>query len=534
MSLRGITSLSLTSIVLLSACNAEPAKTSSVVMTLPEVVSRVRAVDRDNVSPLVMLNGDTTINMQPAAGREGYTGTITVTPNTNYELTVIWREFLPNFDRFLDLARVDTPVEVGEGPATVNIDNNSYRTDMDDDGDGVSNLQERINNTNPFDENNSQDGTTDGDPSNDPGNSDTTGSTGTTDASDTTGGSGSTDGSTDSSNTSGGTSTTDGSDTTGGTSTTDGSDTTGGTSTTDGSDTTGGTGTTDASDTTGGTGSTDGTSTTDGSDTTGSTGTSDGSTDGGSTGASANPTVVIPRISDSEAPQIDGAGVEFLNSEGQLLGEWANAVQFDNSGNSLHVNNLMIDINAEAADGTPYRRWAAMHDDENLYIVVLVDDDGNRQSDSPIHNQDDSLELFIDGDNSKLTTWGDSDDFHYIIPLMQLASATASNDEDGRFSVGNNSSSETLEFEFFTGPGIGPDGIRRPRWEQDVYELSIDLESAGIVPGLPFGLELQINDDDDGGARNSKWGWFHPSRQGVDTDQTVQNPSIMGTVVLEN
>jgi hypothetical protein len=86
---------------------------------------------------------------------------------------------------------------------------------------------------------------------------------------------------------------------------------------------------------------------------------------------------------------------------------------------------------------------------------------------------------------------------------------------------------------FATGPGIGPGGIRRSTWEQDVYELKIDLSSAGIDTNEAFGFELQINDDDGGDGRDSKWAWKHPSRGTTDVDGTVENPSTMGTLKLE-
>ncbi|MFT6304653.1 MAG: hypothetical protein ACJAY2_003857 [Pseudomonadales bacterium] len=86
---------------------------------------------------------------------------------------------------------------------------------------------------------------------------------------------------------------------------------------------------------------------------------------------------------------------------------------------------------------------------------------------------------------------------------------------------------------FATGPGIGPRGIRTAHFEQDVYELKIDLASAGIDTNAVFGFELQINDDDGGDDRDSKWAWKHPSRSTTDVDSTIDDPSVMGTLKLE-
>ncbi len=240
--------------------------------------------------------------------------------------------------------------------------------------------------------------------------------------------------------------------------------------------------------------------------------------------------VVVPRIATGSAPDIDGDGVT-INAAGELTGEWAAAIQSDNSGAALHINNLMIDIDAEAADGTPYRRWAAMHDGTYLYVMVTVDDNGDRNRDSgALIYHDDSLELFLDGDNSKAQSY-DENDFHRILPV-QLAGADKQSATSGDV-AGNNSSQATLGFSFATGPGIGPDGLRRANYEQDVYELRIDIASAGIDLDAPFGFELQVNDDDGGGTRDSKWGWKHPSRTNSDADGTYRNPSLMGTLILE-
>jgi hypothetical protein len=240
--------------------------------------------------------------------------------------------------------------------------------------------------------------------------------------------------------------------------------------------------------------------------------------------------LVVPRIASSSAPLIDGQNVT-INSQDELTGEWSAAIQVDNSGAPLTINNLIIDVDADVADGTPHRRWAAMHDGEYLYVLVLVDDDGQRERDSAASLiNDDSLEIFLDGDNSKSQSYG-IDDFHRIVP-GRLAGADKQSASTGDI-AGPNSSAAELLLDFATGPGMGPDGIRRFRFEQDVYEIRIQLESANIDTDAPFGFELQVNDDDDGNTRDAKWAWKHVSSQGADIDDTISNPSLMGTVLLE-
>ena len=191
-------------------------------------------------------------------------------------------------------------------------------------------------------------------------------------------------------------------------------------------------------------------------------------------------------------------GVVELGSDGSLLGEWSNAVQFDENGDPLTINSLMIDNGIDEDNGDPHRRWAAMHDGERLYILVLVDDVGLRFGDSEEDVwRDDALELFIDGDNSKNRNWGDEDDFQFLMPMV-TANGDANNNltnaasAASRLLVGIQASTTDIDLQFATGPGIGPDGIRAPRFEQDVYELSFDIDAAGIELGEAFGLELQV------------------------------------------
>jgi hypothetical protein len=247
-----------------------------------------------------------------------------------------------------------------------------------------------------------------------------------------------------------------------------------------------------------------------------------------------NPTVVIPKISPFNAPIIDGLGVTALAADGSLLGEWADAVQSDVNGQRLGINRLMVDNDTDESNNAPHRRWAAMHDGTRMYVLVLVDDVGLRFADDNRSIwEDDSLELFIDGDNSKNLTWGDDDDFQFLMALLKI-NGQANKDGGGnsRVQSGDQSSQTDIDLKLATGPGIGPDGIRLARWEQDVYELSFDMAAAGIFAGQPFGFELQVNDDDNGDGREAKWGWFHPARTTSNTDTTFINPSIMGTIEL--
>ena len=109
----------------------------------------------------------------------------------------------------------------------------------------------------------------------------------------------------------------------------------------------------------------------------------------------------------------------------------------------------------------------------------------------------------------------------------------SSDASDPRIEAGFGSAPLPEGIDFAAAAGAGPLSLRNSSLRQDVYELRIPLASINAVPQREFGFEVQINDDDDGGERDAKWGWIHPSRGTSDLDFTWQNPSYMGTVILE-
>ena len=150
-----------------------------------------------------------------------------------------------------------------------------------------------------------------------------------------------------------------------------------------------------------------------------------------------------------------------------------------------------------------------MHDGTNLYVRVRVSNDSlaNVLIDSELPWHDDGIELFIDGDNSKGDTYDGINDVQVtLLPdnnILPIFPADVPQD-----------------FRIF----------HRSGGESGVYdmEITINLESAGIEIGHPFGFDLHINEDDNGGDRDAKWGWFE--RSGF--DRSWFNPSTLGTLLL--
>ena len=498
-------SASALSALILSACSSGGTVTTldanpQVPISLPQFLLTAEQLNPDNLSPTILLSTGATVSMQKGNGNE-WSGTINVTPGTSFTATVTWNEAFNG--QQLPLARRVESLEVATDGTVVTTNSTDYTTDIDNDGDGVSNFQERIDGSDPFTAPQNEDATP---PANDdatpPANDDANPPTSpaqTPETNEPTTPSSDTEQSGDNS-----------------------SDSASSPGTDEGSDTGSSSDDNDSTSTDSGAAPED-------------NGSDDSQTDQTNQDESESDApivvdVIVPRIASSAAPLIDGSNVT-TDTSYNLTGEWAAATQTDSSGAKLVIENLMIGNDPEdsASDGTAFRRWGAMHDGTYLYVVVVVDDNGDRRRDSGSDLvNDDSLELYIDGDNSKSTSYG-SDDFHRILP-GKLAGADKQSASSGDI-AGPNSSD--LNITFATGPGIGPRGIRRPRFEQDVYEIRINLDNAGIDPDEAFGFELQVNDDDGGGERNGKWGWKHPAGNGTDVDGTSSNPSLMGTLKLE-
>lgn len=225
--------------------------------------------------------------------------------------------------------------------------------------------------------------------------------------------------------------------------------------------------------------------------------------------------VRIGFVDPNDAPIIDGLYDDIYNDRAQFN---------DDTGEPLAIDNLMVDqgLSSIRSDQNTEFRWLATYDDTWLYIFVLgeIFENANPVRDSSAVFQDDSVDIFIDGNNSKGSTYDGIDDRHFLIPL--ITSPTDNSSNSTVFQAGPNSAPlPAIEFASCLCTS-----------DRHTWEIRIPLEDFGIQAGFPFGLEVQLNLDNDGGARDEKWGWIHPSRVNIDTDNTFMNPSFMGTAVL--
>ncbi len=143
-------------------------------------------------------------------------------------------------------------------------------------------------------------------------------------------------------------------------------------------------------------------------------------------------------------------------------------------------------------------------DASNLYVLVDVTDDFvvNDQSTSVV--QDDGVSLYIDGGNEKATSY-DTNDHNFTFRW-----------NDPNIRHGNT----------FNTPGVSR--VERLTASGYMMEISIPWSVIGVTPiaGNMIGIDVHINDDDDGGDRDKKITWKDMA------DLSWTNPSYFGEYVL--
>lgn len=154
--------------------------------------------------------------------------------------------------------------------------------------------------------------------------------------------------------------------------------------------------------------------------------------------------------------------------------------------------------------------YKVLWDQEGLYFFVSVTDDV-KIKDSQDNYRDDGIDIFIDLNNSKGTTYDGYDDYHYAFRW---------NDE----TIYENSfdAIDGVEFEIV-------DTDNGYNFEVKFPWTAIEVPDAPFTPsaGVMIGFNVQINDDDDGGDRDA----IIASHDAI--NKAWQNPSTFGTMVLE-
>jgi len=222
---------------------------------------------------------------------------------------------------------------------------------------------------------------------------------------------------------------------------------------------------------------------------------------------------------------------------------WNNGVYTDVNRETLYIDSMIRDdIGGTQELIEPKYQWTAIHDGEDLIIFVygkarnatmqISGDSGDE------YFKDDSLEIFWDGNLSRLQGYDGVDDMLVNIPLARGPGPVFEPNNSGAFNKrifrGGNVKDEFIfdvddedNIEFAT---CFCDG------ERTTWEVRINLAAAKIPVGKTFGFEIQINRDDDGGERDSKWAWAKPARLPTQTDDEADitwiYPNQMGKARL--
>ena len=207
-------------------------------------------------------------------------------------------------------------------------------------------------------------------------------------------------------------------------------------------------------------------------------------------GSTPRPTTAIVHKT-AAAPAIDGV-VDAL---------WANANQYT-------MNNNLVRGTGPLFHKDLWTTWRILYDDAHLYVLVESRDE-TLIKDGPNWYDDDIVEIMIDGDRSAGSSYDGVNDFELgfrwndpaIIPGVNSAPVPA----NAQFSMVS------------TGEGY-------------VLEFRLPLAGIGVQPvnGYTFGMDIHVNDDDDGGPRDAKMAWY-----GVE-DNAWQAPIYFSTATLDD
>jgi hypothetical protein len=198
----------------------------------------------------------------------------------------------------------------------------------------------------------------------------------------------------------------------------------------------------------------------------------------------------------SSAPVVDGV----------LDAVWdgANQVTMNQRGNGN-------EFPASASD--QFWRFYGLYDDNNIYGFFQVWD--NVVTNTATNDWErDAVEVYLDGDNSKATTFDGVNDHQFVIKHYFKDTPSAANLGHGvAYAFADVTEADTCLY-----PQSGY-----------TVEFSIPLDSCGIpaVEGSPVGFELQSDDNDDGLVRKNVTKWWL-----VTGDNSWTTPSLWGTMML--
>jgi hypothetical protein len=150
--------------------------------------------------------------------------------------------------------------------------------------------------------------------------------------------------------------------------------------------------------------------------------------------------------------------------------------------------------------------FKALWDDTYLYVLADVSDDVLVNESTNVYD-DDGVEVYVDINNDKATTYGAND--------VQYSFGWNDGTTVGSLPAGRSTSGITYAAVARTGGYVVETRIP---WST--------LQGSPAI-GQLVGMDFMINDDDDGGTRDGKLSWNST------TDDAWENPSLFGTAILQ-
>lgn len=198
-------------------------------------------------------------------------------------------------------------------------------------------------------------------------------------------------------------------------------------------------------------------------------------------------------------------------------------------GRLLFVNRLIEDRTPGTVDEPQGYQWLAMHDFTHLYLYVVFER-GNRRTDavnphrdSANFHDDDVLSLYFDGDHGRTASPDGAKDRRLVIPMIRPEPLEG---QPRAFSPDPASAALAASLEFHA--CVCEDEA------ESAWEVRIPTAELGIAFDRPFGFEVRIDQDVDGGPGESSWAWASPMPGERDAGFEHGSPAFYGTVVLSS
>jgi hypothetical protein len=168
------------------------------------------------------------------------------------------------------------------------------------------------------------------------------------------------------------------------------------------------------------------------------------------------------------------------------------------------INTLII--GSVPSEEDPSGRFRLQWDENNLYLLVdVTDPDKKIDNEPPAVWKDDSIEVYLDGDNSKAAQY-DGNDHQYMFRR----------DDPAVYELKTDNTKGVVLAQTDTDNGY-------------IMEIQFPWSVLGAkaANGAEVGFQIQINDDDNGQNRDSQITWWGTS------DQAHNDPGTFGTLMLK-